>query len=108
MSVLINMEMQRRCIDCPFMVSRDNDDCILQSDLANEIARTWNDLKANCPLVEVPPHGRLIDADALNSAIENDFDGVCVYDVSPSEAVNDMQGIVDRQPTIIEAEGSGS
>lgn len=43
---------------------------------------------------------RPIDADALNVAIEKWFDGVCVYDVSPFEAVNDFQSIVDEQPTI--------
>lgn len=43
---------------------------------------------------------RYIDADALNAAIEKWFDGVCVYDVSPSEAANDFQSIVDEQPTI--------
>ena len=43
---------------------------------------------------------RPIDADALNAAIEKWFDGVCVYDVSPSEAVNDFQSIVEEQPTI--------
>ena len=43
---------------------------------------------------------RYIDADALNSAIEEWFDGICVYDVSPSEAVNDFQSIIDEQPTI--------
>ena len=42
----------------------------------------------------------MIDADALNEAIERDFEGVSVYDVSPSEAVSDFQSIVDRQPTI--------
>jgi len=43
---------------------------------------------------------RPIDADALNAAIEAWFDGACVYDVSPSEAVYDFQSIVDEQPTI--------
>jgi len=43
---------------------------------------------------------RYIDADALNAAIEEWFDGACVYDVSPSEAVYDFQSIVDEQPTI--------
>ena len=43
---------------------------------------------------------RPIDADALNVAIEKWFDGVCVYDVSPFEAVNDFQSIVDEQPTV--------
>ena len=51
---------------------------------------------------------RYIDADALNAAIEEWFDGVCVYDVSPSEAVNDFQSIVDEQPTISPDEVRGA
>lgn len=43
---------------------------------------------------------RLIDADALMIAIEKDFEGVCVYDVPPSEAVSDFERIVDSMPTI--------
>lgn len=43
---------------------------------------------------------RLIDADALMIAVEKDFEGVCVYDVPPSEAVNDFQRVVDQMPTI--------
>lgn len=43
---------------------------------------------------------RLIDADALMIAVEKDFEGVCVYDVSPSEAVSDFERIVDQMPTI--------
>ena len=55
---------------------------------------------------EIPPHGRLIDADLLYEAIEEDFDGVCVYDVAPSEAISDMQRIIDYAPTVVEAEMS--
>ena len=47
-----NMTMPKHCIDCPFMISRDNDDCILQSEESNESAKTWDDLKAKCPLSE--------------------------------------------------------
>lgn len=43
---------------------------------------------------------RLIDADALMKAVEKDFEGVCVYDVPPSEAVSDFERIVDNMPTI--------
>ena len=50
---------------------------------------------------------RYIDADSLNVAIEKWFDGVCVYDVSPSEAVYDFQSIVDEQPTISPDEALG-
>lgn len=64
--------MPKRCIDCPFMVSRDNDDCILQTEVENELARTWEELKASCPLTELPPHGRLADLDKI---IEDYWDG---------------------------------
>ena len=43
---------------------------------------------------------RLIDADELMVAVEKDFEGVCVYDVPPSEAVSDFERIVDSVPTI--------
>lgn len=66
MSVLIKgMEIVEHCMDCPFMVSRDGDDCILQSAEANESFESWEDMRKGCPLISVPPHGRLIDADAL-------------------------------------------
>lgn len=101
MAILINgMEIPEHCMDCPFMVSRDNDDCILQSDAANESFETWEQMKAGCPLIEVPePHGRLIDADALrdnnSSVIEiNSPDGtILAIDVA----------IIDDAPTVIPA-----
>lgn len=42
----------------------------------------------------------MIDEKKLIEDIEKEFDGVCVYDVSPSQAVNDFVEIVDRQPKI--------
>lgn len=73
MSILIKgMEMPTHCIDCPFMVSRDNDDCILQSAEANENFENWEQMKTGCPLVPIPPHGRLGDLDALMDRIEHD------------------------------------
>ncbi len=39
-----------------------------------------------------------ISRQKLIEDIEKEFDGVCVYDVSPSQAVSDFIEIVDRQP----------
>lgn len=50
-----NIEMPTKCIDRPFMVSRDNDDCILQSEEANMKANTWDELKNGCPLINLTP-----------------------------------------------------
>ena len=74
MSILIKgMGKPKRCLACPFMVSRDNDDCILQSDEANAKFNSWDDMKASCPLVEIlTPHGRLADLDQM---IEDYWDG---------------------------------
>ena len=53
MGVIIeNMEIPSHCLECKFMVSRDGDDCILQSEEANASFETWDDMKANCPLKE--------------------------------------------------------
>ena len=61
MSVLIeDMKMPDKCINCPFMVSRDNDDCILQSEAANGRFETWDDMKAECPLAETQPESKWI------------------------------------------------
>ena len=61
--------------------------------------------REDCPLVEIPTHhGRLIDEKELYDKIEREFDGCCVYDVAPYEAVNDFEEIVDQCKTIIEAE----
>lgn len=53
MSVIIkDFKIPKHCIDCPFMVSRDNDDCVLQSEEANASAANWEEMKAGCPLVD--------------------------------------------------------
>lgn len=56
MSVLIKgMEMPKSCLNCRFHKSIY---CTL-TDICTNTAQ-------GCPLVSVPPHGRLIDADALH------------------------------------------
>ena len=60
--------------------------------------------------IPVPPHGRLIDADALLMRINHEgmeayMDGVC-YGVHPSLEYLDLLGeIIDDAPTIIPKEG---
>lgn len=82
MSVLIKgMKMPNKCPDCPFLQE--------QYDILSGLLNVWCDLDSfeindidtddineiydriekqkHCPLIEVPPHGRLIDADALTN-----------------------------------------
>lgn len=87
MSILIKgMEMPKDCWQCPF------EKCVL---------RVLVDRHPDCPLVEVPtPHGRLIDADVLNTddMIESWVNG----DLYRHEWCIDEW--INNAPTIIEAE----
>lgn len=70
-----NMEMPKSCYHCVWMF-RDKPKVYCTATETNPnifAADQWLDVSdvlaenrhSNCPLVEIPPHGRLIDADAL-------------------------------------------
>lgn len=76
MSVLIKgMEMPTRCFACPLCIGEENDwSCaishgpyieyrVIETDIAIDTCPDW------CPLVSIPPHGRLIDADKMRESI---------------------------------------
>lgn len=54
-----------------------------------------------CPIIEVPKHGRLIDADALLSLLDN-----CMFpsDMVTTTAVSMATNWIKKAPTVIEAE----
>ena len=85
MSVLIRgMEMPVTCCHCP-LLGYDPDIewndggretqgayiCVITHELIDNTKR-----EEHCPLVPVPPHGRLIDADALEALF---WDGQCYF-----------------------------
>ncbi len=114
MSVLIKgMEMPRSCAECRFLEGETMDGLCHASEkwLDDDDYFLWfqypegdiDDSKpANCPLIEIPPHGRLIDGDALHeSAVERtekkgNYYNMMQYVISPF--------MIDLAPTIIEAE----
>ena len=63
MSILIKgMEMPKNCKHCKFRkteLQEDPDWCLISEESLFELAEN------DCPLIEIPPHGRLIDADEL-------------------------------------------
>jgi hypothetical protein len=66
------MEMPKNCDSCPFwddIVPYAN--CTLKHGYIalNPMAEKWR--LQDCPLIEVPPHGRLIDVDALQTEAFN-------------------------------------
>ena len=91
MSVLIKgMEMPKSCGKCIF---RYEYICMLNHEM---VFKSTNNRHKNCPLIEIPPHGRLIDADALEADTEWDDreDGYISY----------SKVAIKCAPTIIEAE----
>ena len=79
------MEMPNVCAYC-FI---DSSECNLHSSV-----NIWRERHPDCPLIELPPHGRLIDADEL----------VRIW--TGAQFYGSIKPIVDARPTIIEAEGS--
>lgn len=87
-----NMEMPDGCVVCPFFIENRHD---RGDDSLCRASR--KEVKCGCPLVPVPPHGRLIDADAFlalinDSTILSDF-LKCI--INP---------LIRGEPTVIEAE----
>ena len=104
MSVYIpGMEMPKNCWDCPLL---NTSPCPCKG-YSSALEHTTN-LHPGCPLVPVPPHGRLIDADALRArmyheAFETDtpmqkWDSGCWIRYKMFEQME------ESAPTIIEAE----
>ena len=112
MSILIKgMEMPESCYYCPFAdgVWQKNKRCLING---KEMPRDGRDVQQNhisCPLIELPPHGRLIDADALDeafSAIRFDGNNLRHWGDRPNWCLqgNEVESLIDDAPTIIEAE----
>ena len=94
MSVLIkDMKTPKRCLDCP-MYDCYNYNCQMYTfGIPARYNRDGSTRPEWCELVEVPAHGRLIDADKLMRDMSE-------YHVSDGK----FQHWVDVQPTVIEAE----
>ena len=103
MSVLIKgMEMPTSCNDCP--LAGDFKCNLMPSipalckeyDMAVQNGKRLN----NCPLVEIPPHGRLIDADAPIPLVDTHGKNI---EVTVAHIIENNLGIVNA---IIESEAS--
>lgn len=125
MDVLIkSMEMPTSCIYCP-MLEGEIDDGLCHAAsrwLDDEEYWLWyqypegdidTSKPSNCPLVPIPPHGRLIDADELKElfretitgiATRTDMKGAYEHMIRASAMVIEM---IDDAPTVIEASEDG-
>ena len=113
MSILIKgMEMPKSCFYCPFRVKANPDEllCLVTRETFEETFAGTIEMRnsGKCPLVEVPPHGRLVDGDALKEkwlAEENRMGADKVLHLPLKDYISD--GCVydlEQMPTIIEAE----
>lgn len=89
------VEMPTACFKCE-LFEADTDWC---RGAKREVENPYSDdgVCTFCPLVPVPPHGRLIDADALLADVRKRSESYFADDFAHEW--------VDKQPTIIEAEG---
>jgi len=104
---LPNMEMPKNCFDCMFHWHGDGTTyCLAQSKMHDLHHIKWQckgyeeQMKyrePTCPLISVPPHGRLIDADAIPWIEGKDEQDKPVYLL--------LKFQVEELPTIIESEG---
>lgn len=101
MSVLIKgMKMPKRCLECQFHGFGGYKSELIVCSLTGWGEGQLSNVRG-CPLVDVPtPHGRLIDADALESLIYER-----ISDLDYKADAFDILKIVQDVSTIIEAEG---
>lgn len=106
MSYIVPGEKPRTCGVCPFarlsQINYGKCWCALDATNTRSYAASYEILD-DCPLVELPPHGRLIDADALKSKFchgkgNSDAD---------SAWISTIRRAITQAETIIEAEESG-
>lgn len=105
--VYINgMEMPKSCYDCELIdIVKDCPHYEIPSEAYCQIPWIRKRRAEGCPLVPVPPHGRLIDADALMEYKSWVVDAWSPSMSSRTEAVN-VCDIVNA-PTIIPVEEGG-
>lgn len=104
MSILIKgMEMPESCYYCPFAdgVWQKNKRCLINGEEMPRDGRNVQQNHLTCPLIEVLPHGRLIDANATYDSIA---------EVEHSGNYVDMDAVgrgIDDTPTVIPADNQG-
>ena len=107
MSILINgMEMPTSCFECRFSI----DGFCYASGHVNIRANEERQITNYCPLIPVPPHGRLIDADAMSKKDNDDFSAAIETAIGFAAkqmmimAHAQLQKAIEIQPTILPGE----
>lgn len=126
MSILIKIEMPRGCYQCLFMTHCEEceghlNHCILDEDEHGFGKHLFSNLEWKypivpmerpswCPLIELPPHGDLIDRDALNNAFTGmrfNADGLLLHYGDREDWYlkgSEVETLITNATTIIESE----
>ena len=101
------MEMPKNCCECLLAKLSPTGESLLCNYTLSVVP--WDDKSFDCPLIPVPDHGRLIDADAFTKDECNNCDGAC--EALPCDCLNckadcrcDFMKDIAIAPTIIPAE----
>lgn len=100
------MEMPKNCLDCPCCGDLEVY-CKLGCEINLALAAMY--VAHDCPLISVPDHERLINADALKEWVENWFRmnrNYHPYAKSNNIPITELYDILERMPTIIPVEES--
>lgn len=108
MGVYINMEIPKNCGVCRFVgscgVHTDNEEWPdLESIIFNDVIGIDGVRDPDCPLVPVPPHGRLIDANAVE---RNLVKMQMAQKGATSHGIRKSRAVIRDMATIIPAEES--
>lgn len=97
------MEMPKDCLKCPFCLFADGYwKCLVDGSHA-DFGGTCR--PQNCPLVEIPPHGRLIEKGVLLYKCYQHFEDFMLGKVDGKTALLNIEKEIKAAPTIIPASG---
>lgn len=108
MSILIKgAKMPKNCFECLTTLGLFSKTCPISEDSNIDVELAKNHIYDGCPLVEIPPHGRLIDADELiknceiwkETEIQDEHDDV--WNRGIDACINEVK---HHAPTVIESE----
>ena len=95
MGVYIDMEMPKSCAECPVNMN------ICKRGYKHLLAHMelYDQRADDCPIIPVPPHGRLIDADALRQDWLENGENDYVYDTNSFlYSLDDAHTIIPAEP----------
>ena len=99
MSVLIKgMEIPEKCGKCRFATA-------FECQVTKNFITTFNVRQVDCPLVPVPPHGRLVDADEMYEEFALEGQRSTRYKLGEAWELNgkEIRRAIYRLPTVIPA-----